>query len=298
LRPGDDASCLTLYKPTNPRIIAPEASFIEEGRFTFSSSLATTAEDRANPWRLLNSTFDDGAVAAIADQTTLTYALHLKVGDDFVFAPDGQAPVRLHIVGALADSVLQSEVIIGEAAFVRLFPRSEGYRVWLIDAPANQAATVTAYLEDRLSDAGLDVVDTRGRLASYHQVENTYLATFQALGGLGLLLGTVGLGAVLARNVLERRKEMALLGAVGFMPGDLRVMVLAESLTLVVGGVVLGTLSALVAIFPALQSRAQALPVGELAALLAGVVVTGLLSSLMAVKMASSTGIVEGLKTE
>ncbi len=78
LRPGDDASCLTLYKPTNPRIIAPEASFIDEERFAFSSSLATSAEDRANPWRLLNSTFPDGAVAAIADQTTLAYALHLK----------------------------------------------------------------------------------------------------------------------------------------------------------------------------------------------------------------------------
>ncbi len=215
-----------------------------------------------------------------------------------MFTPDGQSPIRLRIVGALADSVLQSEVIIGEAAFVRLFPRNEGYRVWLIDAPATEAATVTAYLEDRLSDSGLDVVATRSRLASYHQVENTYLATFQALGGLGLLLGTVGLGAVLARNVLERRREMALLGAVGFMPGDLRVMVLSESLTLVLGGVVLGTLSALVAVFPALQSRAQALPFGELAALLAGVILTGLLSSLLAVKMASGTRIVEALKSE
>jgi ABC-type antimicrobial peptide transport system permease subunit len=298
LRPGDEASCLTLYKPMNPRIIALESSFVDEARFTFGASLATTPEDRANPWRLLNRTFEDGAVAAVADQTTLTYALHLKVGDDFVFTPDGHVPVRLRIVGALADSVLQSEVVIGEAAFVRLFPRNEGHRVWLIDGPPSESATITAYLEDRLSDSGLDVVDTRSRLASYHQVENTYLATFQALGGLGLLLGTVGLGAVLARNVLERRREMALLGAVGFMPGDLRVMVLSESLTLVVGGVALGTLAAIVAILPALRERAQSLPIGELAALLLGVVVTGLLSSLLAVRMATGTRIVEALKAE
>jgi ABC-type antimicrobial peptide transport system permease subunit len=289
---------LTLYRPTNPRIVAPEAGFADERRFSFSASLAQTAEERDNPWRLLNSTFADGAIAAIADQTTLTYALHLKVGDDFVFAPDGVAPVHFRIVGALADSVLQSELIIGDAAFVRLFPRNEGHRVWMIDAPPSQAAAVTAYLEDRLSDAGLDVVDTRSRLASYHQVENTYLATFQALGGLGLLLGTVGLGAVLARNVLERRREIALLAAVGFMPGDVRVMVLSESLTLILGGVVLGTVSALVAILPALQSRAQALPLGELAALLAGVIVTGMLSSLLAVRMASTTRIGEALRGE
>jgi putative ABC transport system permease protein len=298
LRPGDEASCLTLYKPTNPRIIAPEASFIDEARFSFSASMAATPEDQANPWRLLDRTFEDGAIAAIADQTTLTYALHLNVGDDFVFTSDGETSVRLRIVGALADSLLQSEVIIGESAFVRLFPRNEGYRVWLIESPPSEAAAISAYLEDRLSDAGLDVFDARGRLASYHQVENTYLVTFQTLGGLGLLLGTVGLGAVLARNVLERRRELALLGAVGFMPADLRVMVIAESLTLVLSGVVLGTLSALVAILPALRERAQALPWGEIAWLLIGVIATGLLASLVAVRMATSMRLTEALKAE
>jgi ABC-type antimicrobial peptide transport system permease subunit len=82
------------------------------------------------------------------------------------------------------------------------------------------------------------------------------------------------------------------------MPGDLRTMVLSESLALVLGGVVLGTVPAIVAIFPALRERAQALPVGELAALLAGVIATGLLSSLVAVRMATRTPIVEALKTE
>ena len=77
--------------------------------------MAATAEEHANPWLLLNRTFDDGAIPAIADQTTLMYVLHLAVGDDFTFTPEGHAPVRLRIVGALADSFLQSELIIGEA---------------------------------------------------------------------------------------------------------------------------------------------------------------------------------------
>ena len=37
VRPGEDASCLNLYRPTNPTIIAPEAGFIESNRFTFAS---------------------------------------------------------------------------------------------------------------------------------------------------------------------------------------------------------------------------------------------------------------------
>jgi len=296
LRPGDETSCLTLYRPTNPRIIAPGPGFAGDARFTFAASMAATPEERANPWTLLGRTFDDGAVAAVADQTTLMYVLHLGIGDDFEFTPEGQPPVRLRIVGALADSVLQSELIIGEADFVRLFPRHDGYRVWMIDtAPAN-AAAVTSHLEDRLSDYGIDVTDTVTRWSSYHQVENTYLATFQALGSLGLLLGTVGLGAVLARNVLERRRDIGLLSAVGFTPANIRGMVLSEGLALVVGGTLLGAVCALVAVWPAMQERAQAVPLAGLFTLLAAVVATGTVSSLFAVRLASATPVVEAIK--
>src|SRR5690606_35493203 len=31
VRPGDDASCLNLYRPTAPTIVAPEDGFLEEG---------------------------------------------------------------------------------------------------------------------------------------------------------------------------------------------------------------------------------------------------------------------------
>jgi len=298
LRPGDETSCLTLYKPTNPRIIAPEPRFLDEPRFSFASSMAATAEEVANPWRLLNKTFEDGAVPAIADQTTLMYVLHLGVGDDFTFTPEGHPEVRLRIVGALADSVLQSELIIGEAAFVRLFPRQEGYRVWMIETPEDQIGPVTTHLEDRLSDFGVDVIDTHERWNAYHQVENTYLATFQALGSLGLLLGTIGLGAVLARNVLERRREIGLLTAVGYAPSDVRSMVLSEGMALVLGGLLIGTFCAVVAILPALGDRAQSLPLGSLAALLTGVVITGAVASLVAIKLTTQTPIVDAIKSE
>ena len=298
LRPGDEASCLTLYRPTNPRIIAPEARFFDHPRFSFSSSMASTAAERSNPWLLLKRTFDDGAIPAIADQTTLMYSLHLGVGDDFTFTPDGQSPVRLRIVGALVDSFLQSELIIGEDAFVRLFPRHDGYRVWMIDTAPDQQSTVTTHLEDRLSDYGVDVIDTRERWASYHQVENTYLATFQALGSLGLLLGTIGLGAVLARNILERRREIGLLRAVGFSPADVRSMVLSEGIALVGGGLLIGAGCAVIAIIPAVRDRAQSLPLANLVGLIAAVLLTGVIASLLAIRLTSRPSITTAIKSE
>jgi putative ABC transport system permease protein len=307
LRPGDETSCLTLYRPTNPRIIAPEPRFFEQPRFSFASSMAAAAEEIANPWLLLNRTFEDGAIPAIADQTTLMYVLHLGIGDDFTFTPEGHGPVRLRIVGALADSFLQSELMIGEQAFVRLFPKHEGYRVWMIETPSSApgatggkpaADDVTTHLEDRLSDYGVDVIDTHQRWAAYHQVENTYLATFQALGSLGLLLGTVGLGAVLARNVLERRREIGLLRAVGYSPGDIRAMVLSEGMILVTSGLALGAGCAIVAIAPALRDRAQSLPLVSLGGLLVAVLVTGAIASLFAIRLTSATPVVEAIKSE
>jgi putative ABC transport system permease protein len=299
LKTGDDASCLSLYQPRNPRIVAPEDAFVADARFTFTHSLASTPAEHANPWLLLAKRFDDGAVPAIADQTSLAYVFHLKVGDDYVLeAADGPA-TRFRIVGALADSVLQSELVISEDAFVALFPRREGYGLWMIEAAPETSATLATVLEDRLADYGVDVTDTRARLAAYHTVENTYLSTFQALGALGLLVGTLGIAAVLARNVLERRRELALLRAVGFTPRHLRTLVISESLLLVGVGLLLGSSTALFAVLPAMLERSSgAVPFRSVALLLISVTITGLISSILAARMATASSLVSALKSE
>ena len=189
LRPGDDVSCLNLYRPSNPTIIAPEPAFLDERRFTFATSLAETEQERANPWRLLRRTFDDGAIPAVADATSLQYVLHASVGDTMAIDVGAAAPITLRFVGALRDSVLQGKLIIGEEPFVRLFPDSGGFRFFLIDSDevrtAEQAAALAGIVEKELQPFGVDAVSTTERLAAFHRVENTYLSTFQALGDWG-----------------------------------------------------------------------------------------------------------------
>jgi ABC-type antimicrobial peptide transport system permease subunit len=106
------------------------------------------------------------------------------------------------------------------------------------------------------------------------------------------------LAAVLARNVLERRRELALLGAVGFTRGHVRTLVTSESLLLVSTGVAIGTVAALVAIAPAVVERASSLPFISLGLLLVAVVVTGVVASLAAARIATSMRVVEAIKTE
>ncbi|MDP6579886.1 MAG: FtsX-like permease family protein [Vicinamibacterales bacterium] len=298
VRPGEDASCLNLYQAKDPRLLAPDMAFVEQGRFGFGRTLAQTEAESANPWLLLDRVFDDGAVPAIADATSLAYALHLSVGDDFILNRDSDNPIRLRIVAALSDSIFQRELIIGEPHFARLFPEHEGYRFFLVDASFDEIAEVTAALEDRLADFGFDVTSAPERLAAFHRVENTYLATFQTLGALGLLLGTFGLGAVLLRNVLERRRELALLRAVGYDTGHVSLMVLVENGLLLFGGLGVGTLCALVAIAPAWIERGGQFPIVTLGGLLLAVAMAGLVSSLAATAVAVKSPLLAALRSE
>ena len=302
VRPGEDVSCLNLYRPTNPTLVAPEAGFIESNRFTFASSMAESDAERANPWLLLRRQFDDGAVPVIADATSMQYVLHVAVGDTFSIDTGGARPLVLRFVGALRDSVLQGELILSEDAFVRLFPEQQGYRLFLVDAPAvrslDDARAVAGLVERELQPFGVDATVTSERLASFHQVENTYLSTFQALGGLGLLLGTIGLATVMFRNVLERRRELGLLRAVGYDTRRMTLMIVAEAAFVLAVGMAAGIASAAIAIAPAWLGRGGAMPGAGLMLLLAAVACAGVVSSMIATRAALGGRILEALRAE
>jgi ABC-type antimicrobial peptide transport system permease subunit len=299
LRPGDDASCLNLYQPRNPKILAPTEDFVRSNRFSFQDSLAHTDEEKENPWLLLNAEALNGAIPVVADANSLAYVLHLKLGDELTLNREGASPVRLRIVGALSDSIFQSELLMSEKNFLRFFPEQEGYRFFLLDLPApeNQAMT-TRMLEAQLSDFGFDVTPTAERLASFHRVENTFISTFQMLGGLGLVLGTLGMAAVLLRNVLERRRELALLRAIGYNAKHFALMAAAENALLLLCGLITGTACALLAIAPVFFARGGRLAPLSLGLLLLAVLISGLLASLVATTAALRSPLIPSLRSE
>src|SRR5262249_37750338 len=136
------------------------------------------------------------------------------------------------------------------------------------------------------------------RLESFLAVENTYLSTFQALGGLGLLLGALGLAVVLVRSILERRGELALLRAVGFRQTGLSWMLLAENGFLLVLGLVVGALTAIVAVAPHLLGTATEVPLLQLVGLLFAVLLVGLISAALAVVSTLGAPLIPALRRE
>jgi putative ABC transport system permease protein len=298
VRPGDETSCLNLYEPTNPRILGVSRRLIDAGRFGFQGSLAATDAEKANPWLLLTGTLPEGVIPIAADANSMTYVLHKSLGDEIVLTNAGK-PVRLRFVAALKDSVFQGELLMAEANFIALFPEQQGYRFLMIDVAADKAAELSAAVERGAGDLGADAMLSAQRLAEFHAVENTYLSTFQTLGGLGLLVGTVGLAAVLLRNVLERRRELALLRAVGYGRTNLFTIILSENAVLLGWGLAAGAISALVAIAPAALERGARLPLTAGGwSLLVAVLVAGLVSSLIATRAALRTSLVGALRSE
>jgi putative ABC transport system permease protein len=288
VRPGEDVSCLNLYQPTRPKIVGVPAAFRAEDRFRVSPDDA---------WNRLGQPLPQGVIPAMVDANTMQYVLHKRVGDT-IEVPHGVEPIRLQIVGTLSGSLFQSEILIAEESFLRLFPEEQGRRLFLIDAPEAMWGMVTSTLEERLSDSGFDVILAGDRLAQFHRVENTYLSTFQALGALGLLIGTVGLAAVLLRNVLERRRELALLRAVGYTKQEVMRLIFVENATLLFAGLAIGAACALLAVIPTLTQRATSLPLPSLAVLLTLVAAVGLASLAAATKAATRAPLLESLRSE
>ncbi len=294
VRAGDDASCLNLYQPLRPRLLGVPQGFIETQKsgFRFAATAARSEIERNNPWTLLLSHADE--VPCFGEKNTVEWMLGSKLGSTISLPPDR----TLRIDGLLSDSVFQSSLLVSESNFLRMYPGHEGYNYFLIRSPEGQQSEVRRALESAYGDRGLQVAPTVEKLNAYLAVENTYLSTFQALGGLGLLLGSLGLAVVLLRGVWERRGELALLRALGYRRGTLGWLTLAENAFLLLAGLSSGTISALLAVSPHLLSGAGSVPWLHLIALLTGVVFVGLAAGALATASTLRAPLILALRRE
>jgi ABC-type antimicrobial peptide transport system permease subunit len=294
VKPGENASCLNIYQTRLPTILGVPQSFIERGGFRFIGASGP------NPWTMLDQTEPDGTIPVIGDANTLQYSLHKGRGAT-IAVPDDEHPHHiLKIVGMLDGSVFQGVLLMSDENFRKAYPTVEGYKYFLIESPGSAAEGdhLSDVLETQLTQFGFDAERVTDRLANFLAVQNTYLSTFQSLGGLGLLLGTLGLGTVMVRNVLERRKELALLNALGLRPSGLAWLVLVETAVLLLCGLATGTIAALVAMLPHLASTGADVPWGSLALILAIVFFVGMVAALLASIEAARTRILEALRSE
>ncbi len=297
LRGGDDASCLNLYQAGRPRVVGVPDELIPMNRFSFAMTEAETPEEKANPWLLLAKPRTDGAIPIFVEQNTAMWMLKTFLGGTVAVPDEAGRAVKLRIVGTFQDSVFQSELTMSDKNFRDLYPREEGFRLFLIDAPADKLDRATELLETGLQGNGFVVSRTADKVAAYQAVIGAYLSTFQLLGGLGLLLGVCGLGVVILRGVWERRSELAVLRAVGYRPRTLVRLVLVENLLLLIAGLGIGLVAAVLSVLPNLQLGGQ-FDAPRLGLLLGAVFVVGFAVAVWATRSAARAPLIPALRRE
>ena len=265
---GDDASCLNLNRVSQPAILGVNSENLK-GRFTFATKMEEMEE--TDLWLALNQTFDDGTLPAIADQTVIQWGLGMKVGDILLYQNELGDTLRLKLIAGTTPSIFQGYVLISNRNFLKNYPTHSGSSLFLIDGkPENQQA-IADELQSVFRDYGWEMQSTAARLVEFYSITNTYLSIFLALGALGLILGTIGLAVILARTLLERRREIALMQAVGFGTQPIFRIITNEYLLLLFAGVLIGFVAAVVATLPAFLSA------GSDASFITVALVTGLI---------------------
>lgn len=278
--PGEDVSCLNLYQPQKPQILgAPDAMLNEY------------------PWSEIRIVQPEGGRApAIGDENSLRWVLHHNPNDDFIVQDEFRKPLNLEIE-TVENSLFQSQLIISESNFTKYFPSQSGYQFFLIKTPPELREETAQILEKTLGDYGFDLTSASARLASYRAVENTYISTFQSLGGLGVLLGTFGLALILFRNIIERRGELATLRAFGFRRQLLSRMLFLESCFLLTVGMLIGIVAGLAAILGS-QGHFPSFPWGSLTITLLFIFGFGIIANAIAVAVALRSPLLRTLKSD
>lgn len=290
--PGEDISCLNIARAAHPLLLGVTDELIERGGFALSTSVEPP---EGAPWRLLGQRIDEEPVPAFGDDASLTWQLGSGLGQTYDL---GEGMPQLRFVGAFHGSIFQSELLVHEQVLRRLYPEVGGPTYLLVEAPECCDEQVADALRSALGEMGLRVRTTAEVLNDYITVQNTYLTMFLALGGMGLLLGTIGLVAVILRSAFERRSEFALMLATGFTRANLTWLLLVENAWLLMAGVFAGTLTALIAVSPHLLSAQAAVNWTALAALLGAIVIVGLSACALGARLALRGELIEALRTE
>ena len=294
---GDDASCLNLNRVSRPTLMAaPAALFDSLGAFSFAS--LDPSVDPRHPWLALEKCNDSGVINGIADMSVITWGLQRKIGDTLQYRDEQGRTVLIRLAGGLENSVFQGNLLISDTSFRALYPSVSGFKLMLIDGAAAKRDTLARKLEMLMRDYGMMTLPAGEKLVSFNAVENTYLMVFMMLGGLGMIIGTIGLGIILWRNIRERQRELALLQAIGYPKNRILRRLFNEYLRILLAGTGAGLITGLLAILPNLLSPGYHLPVLLIGAILLLILLSGLAWIWFPARAALKKDILPGLREE
>ncbi len=168
---------------------------------------------------------------------------HWKLGDRVTLATPGGASVHETITGIYKDNQLLSSWLVSGDTYRKLTPSSRyaDFVALVKAAPGTSASTLRAGLDDATNRYYTVDVKNRAEFKGQQASQiNGLLGLLYGLLGLAIVIAIMGIINTLALSVVERRREIGMLRAVGMLRGQLRRTIYVESLLIAVFGALLG----------------------------------------------------------
>jgi putative ABC transport system permease protein len=294
---GNDASCLNLNQVSAPAIIGvPEMFFDRVNAFGFIR--LDPSMDPVHPWRSLGNATSQGVIPGYADETVIRWGLRKNLGDTLLYRDENGSVLRVRLTAGLDNSIFQGNILIADSIFRVHFPSVSGSKLMLIDGPQAESNAIGERMGTLLSDYGIVLIPATEKLAVFNTVQNTYLTVFMMLGGLGIIIGTFGLGIVLVRNILDRKAEIALYLVLGYDHRYVKRLITAEFFFVLVAGILAGTVSAFAGLLPSIISGSTPVPGWFVIFLLALILLIGYVSVIIPVNGIMRSNLVVSLREE
>lgn len=255
---------------------------------------------------LFRPTVTSGSLADLGDGTIAVNAEYAKregvsVGSTVTIKAEGAEPQQLRVIAVVEGQRLSDGIMTTETS--QRFPSAaEGYEsilVKLADGVANGRAAV-----EKVTDPSpLAVLDSAAETKEQlNQQLNQVLGFIWALIGLAVVIALFGIANTLTLSVLERTRESALLRALGLTRGQLRLMLVVESVLMALMGAAIGLLLGIGfgwVITQALSNDTMSVdlvvPFGQIGVMLAGAVVAAIAAAALPARRAARTSVVAGM---
>ena len=178
-----------------------------------------------------------GSEAAVGN--TLANQLDLRPGDQVTIR--GQ---RFHISGIYESGVPfeDSGVVVGLPVAERLSGRTEGVTtIAVILRPTASLDSVTSEMRDAFP--GVTTIANPGEAARANPALEVVTKAVLVIAILALVLGAIAVTNTMAMAVLERQRELALMGAIGWSPRQVAALVVGEGAGVGLIGAAVGVLA-------------------------------------------------------
>ncbi|GAA3864462.1 ABC transporter permease [Saccharothrix violaceirubra] len=228
---------------------------------------------------------------------------NLAVGSTVEIKPRDGVATTLSVVALIKGQRLSDGMVTLETA-ARIMPDVDGYQSILVKLKPG-VADGRAAVERVTSTSPLAVLDSAAETKAQLNTQlDQVLAFVWALIGLAVVIALFGIANTLTLSVLERTRESALLRALGLTRGQLRLMLVVESILMALMGAAVGL--ALGIGFGWLLTSALSsdtlkidliVPFGQIGVMLAAAVLAAVLAAALPARRAARTSIVGGMAT-